>query len=268
MPRKKDNNYKVPLKLIVSATIVLAVGTVTAFTLKMFFTRHHYFNISRVSIRGADDLPYADFKRRLIGKNIFSLDLKSLKNQIEAQEENVRCSFVWRRLPGELLFLLEKRMPVAQVKLLRYHLVDNLAQIMPYASDIAFADFPVILGLQDKLQGKKAYVYPQLERAIELIKEKNGIASLSAYMITRVNAAADKTNTFYLAEESALAGESLKGVSGAPPVEIRFSLDNPAQTIRVLAVLLKKRPLQTIEYIDLKNLDSPVILEKKEKISR
>lgn len=258
MPRRKNRNYKVPLKAAVSCAIVLAIGAVTAFTLKMFFTRHPYFNIVKVSIQGAQDLPYADFKRRLIGKNIFSLDLAALKKQIEAEQENVRCTHLQRRLPGELLFSLEKRIPVAQIKLLRYHLVDNLAQVMPYASDLAFADLPVISGLQVKMQGKKIYPCAELLNAIELIKEKNSLPSLSAYKIIRINIASDKTNSLYLLEESAPTA----------PVEVKFVLDKPGETARVLALLLKKRPLQIIEYIDLKNIDSPVVLEKKEKISR
>lgn len=268
MPRRKSRDYKVPLKVIVPCAIILAIGTVAAFTLKMFFTRHHYFKISRVSIQGAQDSPYVDFKRRLIGKNIFSLDLRGLKRQIEAEQENVRCAFVQRRLPGELLFLLEKRIPVAQIKLLRYHLVDNLAQIMPYASDLAFADFPVILGLQDKMQGKKPYAAPpELVRAVELLKEMNSISALSAYRITRINISSDRTNSLYLLEESS-GGEPQNGFSQATPVEVKFSPDKPIETARVLALLLKKRSLQTVEYIDLKNIDSPVILEKKEKSSR
>lgn len=268
MPRKRDRDYKVTFKVIVPCAIILAIGTVAAFALKMFFMRHHYFNISRVSIHGAQDSPYADFKRRLIGKNIFSVDLKGLKRQIEAEQENVRCAFVQRRLPGELLFFLEKRTPVAQIKLLRYHLVDNLAQIMPYASDLAFADFPVILGLQDKMQGRNSYAAcPELERAVELLKEMDNIPALSAYRITKINFSSDRTNSLYLLEESS-GGESLSGVSRAAPVEVKFSPDKSIETARVLALLLKKRSLQTVEYIDLKNIDSPVILEKKEKISR
>lgn len=267
MPRRKDREHKIPLKIIVSCAIVLAIGAIAAFTLKMFFTRHHYFNISRVSMQGAQESSYADFKRRLIGKNIFSLDLKALKRQAEAEEENVRCALVQRRLPGELLFVLEKRVPVAQIKLLRYHLVDNLAQIMPYASDLAFADFPVIYGLQDRIQGKKSSPSPELEKAVELIKEKNSISALGAYKITRINIAADKTSSLYLLEESA-SGESLKSAFAPALVEVKFILDKPGETARVLALLLKKRPLQAIEYIDLKNTDSPVILEKKEKTLR
>lgn len=267
MPRRKNRNYKVPLKAAVSCAIVLAIGTVTAFTLKMFFMRHPYFNIARVSIQGAQDLPYADFKRRLIGKNIFSLDLAALKKQIEAEQENVRCTHLQRRLPGELLFSLEKRIPVAQIKLLRYHLVDNLAQVMPYASDLAFADLPVISGLQVKMQGKKFYPCAELQNAIELIKEKNGLSSLSAYKITRIHIAEDKTNSFYLLEDSS-GEESEKNAPARMPVEVKFTLDKPAETAKVLSLLLKKRPLRIIEYIDLKNTDSPVILEKKEKISR
>lgn len=268
MTRRKNRDYKVPLKVIVSCAIILGIGTVAAFALKVFFTRHHYFNVSRVSIQGAQDLPYTDFRRRLIGKNIFSLDLKGLKRQIEADQENVRCAFVQRRLPGEILFFLEKRIPVAQIKLLRYHLVDNLAQIMPYASDLAFADFPVILGLQDKMQGKKSYAAcPELERAVELLKEMNSIPALNAYRITRINISSDRTNSLYLLEESS-GGESLNSVSPAVQVEVKFSLDKSIETARVLALLLKKRSLQAVEYIDLKNIDSPVILEKKEKISR
>ena len=52
-----------------------------------------------------------------------------------------------------------------------------------------------------------------------------------------------------------------------PLVEVKFDPEKPVETIKVLALLLLKRGLSigNLEYIDLKNLNSPVLLEKKEK---
>lgn len=267
MPRRNSRrNYKIPVKIIANCALVLAAGGILFLLLKAFFVKYPYFNITRVSICGTDERPFVDFKRRLIGKNIFSLDLITLKKQIEQEFTGVQCTLVQRRPPGDVLFFLKKRIPVAQLKLLRYHLVDSQAQIMPYASDFAFADLPVISGLQDNPKGGKSYPqgYPRLHSAVELIREKNNHPSLGVYKITRIHISADKAGSLYLSE-SPIGEAPVKNASRPLPVEVKFDPERPSETLRLLALLLKKRPLQAIEYIDLKNVNSPVILEKKEK---
>lgn len=265
MPRRKSRNYKPPVTFIAICILVAAVSVIFAFALKMFFMRYPYFNITKVSIYGVDESRYADFKRRLIGKNIFSLDLITLKDHIEQEQQDAQCISVQRRPPGELLFFLKKRIPIAQIKLLRFHLVDDSGAISLKASDLAFADLPIILGLQDKpqkLQSKKSFPPIELRNVIALLKEKNNFSSLNDYTITKIHISADRADALYLAENFTKSA-ALKNTSAIEPVEVKFDLDKPAETVRVLGLLLRKRALRDIEYIDVKNINSPVILEKK-----
>src|SRR3989338_5833075 len=130
MPKRKNKGLKFPGKsiLLLSLAAVCALAIVNRF--RFFFLRSSYFTITRVAIEGAQPLETTAlpeetkrFLTGLVGKNIFSQDLKALKKQIE-ESADIECVVISRQLPGELVFNLRKRIPLAQLKLTRYHLVD------------------------------------------------------------------------------------------------------------------------------------------------
>lgn len=278
MPRRKNRSYTIPGKLV--ASLILTAISISLFflLLKVFFNRYPYFNISKVSIIGVDEGPYSSFRQKLIGKNIFTLDLSRLKKQIEQEVGDSECVAIERRLPAELRVSLRKRVAAAQVKFLRFHLVDESGALMPGASDLAFEGLPVIQGLAHTPQkaNAKYYSLEEARKAIILIQEKNNLPSLKEYTLLQINLARQKTSTFILSENFLMKDLS-QNVLAKAQVEVKFDPLKPVETIRLLGLLLSKRKfaafaqgqgkdsLGGIEYIDLTNTNTPIVLEKKAK---
>lgn len=283
MAKRRNKNYVFPGKLILVLMLIVVCIITTINLSKLFFTRSSYFTITRVVMEGVQPLEITAlpeetkrFLTGLVGKNIFSQDLKALKKQIE-ESADIECVVISRRLPGELVFNLRKRIPLAQLKLTRYHLIDYAGMLIAGASDAAYDNLPVILGIEKKnLQGKPQQYYPgapELTLVLELIKEKNNAPALTHYRLTRVHVLNQKASSFFIVENFPDSGLIKKNTPLAQ-IEIKFDLQRPADTMRVLGALLHKlqapgkpkeglSPLEGIEYIDLRNIDSPVVMEKK-----
>ena len=280
MARRKTKNLKIPFKLIGIALSFISIILISAAVLKAFFYHYPYFNISRIVIKGAEEDKYAGFKAhftsRLMGKNIFSQKLSSIKREIEEELGDVECRAIQRRLPGELILFLNDRSAIAQLKLGRFYPIDASGMIMDNPSDLAKPFLPVILGLEDAIErpkkGKLCSVL-ELKKALELIERKNSAPNLGDYLITRVSLARNKTSSFFIIKKNPVEDVSKK-MYPQKEVEVKFDLDRPGDVIDVLALLLDKRKglsampsggqaLENVEYIDLNDPDSPAVLETK-----
>lgn len=294
MARRKTKNFKIPFKLIGISLSFISIILILAAVFKAFFYHYSYFNISRIVIKGAEEDKYAEFKKhftgRLMGKNIFSQKLSLVKRQIEEELGDVECRAIQRRLPGELIVYLSDRSAVAQLKLGRFYPIDAGAVIMENPSDLANPYLPVIAGLEDAIESPrkgKLCPAPELKKVIELIEQRNSSPGLSGYLITKVSLAKNGTSSFFIVhkdespgvmEKSPVkkhpSGDALKKSYPIKEVEVKFDLNRPGDVINVLALLLDKRanssgalsalrPLADVEYIDLKDPDSPAVLETK-----
>lgn len=279
MAKRKSKEPKIPVKLLVSLAF-FAAGILGAWGLaRVFLTGHPYFNINKVSVEGAEGERYLELRQRLIGKNIFSQDLYALKKQIEQWPSDTECVAIRRRLPAELLFTLKKRVAIAQLKLGRFYPVDYAGVIMGRPSDISIGVLPVILGMEEKSQkakGARSYSLRDARLAIELIRQKADTAALSDYKITKIDVRGQKASSFFIVRNFTAQGMKMNAVSN-PEAEVRFDLDKPQETIKMLALVIARRrnlpsalqegvsPLAGIEYIDLRDVSSPVVLEKKNK---
>ena len=284
MARRKTKNFKIPFKIIGIFLFFISIILISAAVLKAFFYHYPYFNISRIVIKGAEEDKYAGFKAhftsRLMGKNIFSQKLSLIKRQIEEELGDVECRAIQRRLPGELILFLSDRSAIAQLKLGRFYPIDASAMIMDNPSDLAKPFLPVILGLEDAIEspkkGKLCSVL-ELKKALSLIERKNSAPNLGDYLITRVSLAKNKTSSFFIIKKYPVEDVSKK-IYPQKEIEVKFDLDRPGDVVDVLALLLDKRgglsampsggqALENVEYIDLKDPDSPAVLETKKKSS-
>src|SRR3989338_6520460 len=294
MAKRKNKNFKIPLKFVGIVLFFISIVLIATALLKAFFYRYPYFNINRIVIKGVEEDKYAEFKAhftsRLIGKNIFSRELSLIKRQIEEELGDVECLAIQRRLPGELILFLSDRSAIAQLKLGRFYPIDASAMIMDNPSDLAKPFLPVILGLEDEIEspkkGKLCSVL-ELKKALSLIERKNSAPNLGDYLITRVSLAKNKTSSFFIIQRDGFSYPAEKGLIKKYPaedvskkmypqteIEVKFDLDRPGDVINVLALLLDKRKglnamlsggraLENVEYIDLKDPDSPAVLEAK-----
>lgn len=272
MPRRKNKNRRSPIIFFCAAIGIAVVALAVIF--KLLFTKCPYFNIAKVTIKPIDVVLNSDFAKGLIGKNIFLVDLASLKNRIEKESKDTECVLIQRRLPSELVLLLRERAAIAQLKAIRFYRIDALGAVMDGVSDIAFPELPIIIGLpassagrEDRIRVKdnKGASISELKGAIELIQEKNSSVNLKNYKIAKINISKDKANSFFITKNFVDKSDISEKNASIAAVEIKFDLNNPRETIRVLGLLLNKYngKLEDIEYLDLKKLNSPVVLEKK-----
>ena len=239
--------------------------------MRIFFIRYPYFGLNKVEIEGAREEKYLAIRQGLLGKNIFLLRLEALKREIETLFPDASCELIERRFPDGLRIVLRKRQGIAQIrKASRFYLVDQSAMIMDSVPDAAFLALPAISGLEDKIKEPKpgqSYNIKELNNALELIRLKNENPLLRPYNLVRIDFSIGGMASLFILEGAIDAGIAKKKDSPRPLVEVKFDPEKPLETIKMLALLLSKRGLSigNVEYIDLKNLNSPVLLEKKEK---
>ena len=271
MARKKNRTDKFPLKALFVPAIILGLILTLAGFLRIFFIRYPYFGLNKVEIEGAREEKYLAIRQGLLGKNIFLLRLEALKREIETLFPDASCELIERRFPDGLRIVLRKRQGIAQIrKASRFYLVDQSAMIMDSVPDAAFLALPAISGLEDKIKEPKpgqSYNIKELNNALELIRLKNENPLLRPYNLVRIDFSIGGMASLFILEGAIDAGIAKKKDSPRPLVEVKFDPEKPLETIKMLALLLSKRGLSigNVEYIDLKNLNSPVLLEKKEK---
>lgn len=271
MARRKTRTDKFPLKALIVPAVIIGLILALAGGLRTFFVRCPYFGLNKVNIEGPREEKYLAIRQGLLGKNIFLLRLEGLKREIETLFPDASCELIERRLPDELRIVLRKRQGIAQIrKASRFYLVDQSAMIMDSLPDAAFIALPVISGLEDKIKESKpgqSYNIKELNNALELIRLKNENPLLRPYNLVRIDFSKGGQASLFILEGVIDSGIVRKKDVPKPLVEVKFDPEKPVETIKVLALLLSKRGLsiENLEYIDLKNLNSPALLEKKEK---
>lgn len=271
MARRKTRTDKFPLKALIVPVVILGLILALAGALRIFFVRCPYFGLNRVIIEGPQDDKYLTIRQGLLGKNMFLLRLEALKKEIETMFPDAACMLIERRLPDELRIVLRKRRGIAQLKKnSRFYLLDQSAAIMDSVSEAAFSGLPVISGLEDKFKEAhpgQTYNIKELNNALELLRLKNENILLGRYNLVRMEFSKGSQASFFILDAGIDSGIVRKKDAARMLVEVKFDPDKPADTVKMLALLLSKRGflIDDVEYIDLKNVNSPVLMEKKEK---
>ena len=108
----------------------LAAGGLAAglWGLSQYARRADVFRIAQVELPADSSLRVTE---SLMGRNLLTLDLRALAEEIARQQPGMKQVRVVRRLPDTLRFELVPRLPVAQVRLDRWHPVDRDGFILP-----------------------------------------------------------------------------------------------------------------------------------------
>lgn len=256
---------------MIAPAVILGLVLALAGFLRTFFVRCPYFGLNKVSIEGAREKKYLNIRQGLLGKNIFALRLEALKREIETLFPDAACLLIERRLPGELRIVLRKRQAIAQIKKAsRFYPLDQSAMIMDSLPEAAFLALPVISGLEDKIKEPKpghSYNVKELNNTLELVRLKNESPLLGRYNLVRIDFSKGGLASLFILDGAIDTAPARKKDVPKPLVEVKFDPEKPVETIKVLTLLLSKRGLsiENLEYIDLKNPNSPALLEKKEK---
>jgi hypothetical protein len=246
------------LKKIVKPAVVINIAVyLTAISLLVYFTRlimnADYFKVKDIICREANP---ADFYY-LAGKNIFSLNLNKESARFSAYYPHYKKVRLVRIIPNQIYIDFLKRVPIAYVKLYRDFCVDEDLFLFELPGSGVVLDIPVIYGLDKKfstVKPGKRFNTPELEAAVEIIKEIRANKALDNFNIKRIDLRS-RTDAVIL---GSLASP---GNSGALFfLEIRIPLDNIRPKIGILTSLFSqdKDNLRKIKYIDLR-FKEPVV---------
>ncbi|MFH1398139.1 MAG: hypothetical protein ABIH27_06300 [Candidatus Omnitrophota bacterium] len=244
-------------KAIKPVVIINIIVFFAAVSLLVYFTRlivnADYFTIKDIICREANP---ADFYY-LAGKNIFSLNLKKESARLSAFYPHYKLVRLVRIIPNQIYIDLLRRVPIAYLKLYRNFYVDEALFIFEFPDTKVVGDLPVIYGLDKAtfaIKPGKRYNIPELEAAIEIIKEIRANKALDNFKIKRID---------LKSHADAVILGSLR-VSGNVQIfsilEIRIPQANIKSKIRILSSLFSQGidNLRKIKYIDLR-FKEPVV---------
>lgn len=111
----------------------LAAGGLAAglWALGRYVQRAELFRIAHVELPPSVSLRV---RESLMGDNLLTLDIRALAEEVTRQQPDVKQVRVVRRLPDTIRFEVIPRLPVAQVRLDRWHSVDREGFILPEGS--------------------------------------------------------------------------------------------------------------------------------------
>lgn len=259
----KKEKLNLPAKLIATYVIILLVLGFIAGFIWVFMTTSDYFKVKNII---AKDLNPDDFSY-LIGKNVFSVDLRRESRHIlQFYPDSSRIILV-RVLPDRLFVGSLKRRPIAVVKLNRYFSLDSNGTFFYTQSKPEEQRLPLVLGLEKKIENPlpgRRYNVRELSFVVNLLKEIRKSRELKNYIIKKIdvtNPNDTSISILYFLEPVTSQGTSPAVGTVAPlTLEVKIGQDNIKEKIAILSgVIAQTRDdLASIQYIDLRFKD-PVI---------
>jgi cell division septal protein FtsQ len=214
-----------------------------------------FFKVKNVFIREGSDIKddrNKDFTY-LIGKNIFSLDLKKNAQFIQSMYPAYRTARLVRFLPNQICVDLMKRKPVACLSTQpALYLDENLMLFeSPSAQDVKCV--PLITGIETRSAQFRPGTRcndPGAVMAVRIIQQAGRNKALQGFNIQKVHIRDAGNASLYFPGE----------------LEVRVSQDNLKNTMQILESLLKQvgNGVANIEYIDLRFKDPVIRFKGKE----
>ena len=184
----------------------------------------------------------------IMGQNLWAVDLQGVAAKLRAQEPHARRVRVIRQLPNVLNVEIVRRVPVAQLHLLQWHLVDADGYILPETTPKPADDVVILKGLEDPttpLKASKVNDAEPMRRALHVLGR--------------------------LRTHAALVGHRLQSIDVSDPGQVSFTIDDDievrcggegqldGQLTKLRSVLQKAATKDLlIRYIDLR-FEDPVI---------
>lgn len=259
--------FRFPFKpVIISAIIFLALGLIAGYIWDIL-RNSEYFRIKDVVTKDSQfvDLSY------LVGRNIFSVDLKRESGYILDSYPNYQKIRLIRVLPNRIFVDLIERSPVALVKLYKYFALDNEGTLFYPEGELQGLDLPVIVGLETRIFGAKPgkkYNLKEVMLALSIIREVKANRILKNCKIRKIDVSSAANASLFIPFKV----KAPANFANQPPqdfeslLEVKLGEDNIRDKIILLGGLLlqTKNDLANMRYIDLR-FKEPVIKMKEEK---
>jgi len=253
---------KTVVKLIAALLVIALAGYAIGVYLGRFLMTSDYFKIKNIVSRQATqfDLSY------LIGRNIFSLDLKKEARYLLANYPIYKRIRFVRVLPERLFVDYIQRQPVGIVKLYRYFYVDEDGVLFDIPQDMKEFPLPLITGLETKIFGPKpGFGYnniKELNLALGIIQGAQRNKVLRGFQIKRIDVANITNASIFInipVPKINLADKNIQP-GGGILLEIKVNSDKVKEKVSIISDVLvqAEKDLANIKYIDVR-FKEPVI---------
>jgi cell division septal protein FtsQ len=264
MKKQQQQLWRPSAKLITVICLIAFAAISLSIYLNRILKSLDYFDVKDII---ATEVKPADLTY-LLGRNIFSLDLKRESGYISELYPVYRKVRLIRILPNELFVDFIKRKPVAYLRLQRDCYLDDELTIWEAKEQVTEgkASLPEIVGLAEKISKPvpgRQYNFAGLSSALEIIKEVASNRLLKEYWIRRIDIRSPASISFFIPVDPRGNDSTKKDNSKifvAPDLEVKISQDKVADKINILAGLINqaRNNLSSIQYVDLR-FKEPVI---------
>ena len=250
MAKKKKLKISVYAKYIFIGFLVVGIGLIVVNRTQYAFSHVDYFKVRSVTIDPSlQFINKRDF-RSLMGKNIFTVDLKAVQRKLSYKYPQAAKLKVVKRFPNQVSVLAKQRVPYAQLQIQDKIVVLDREAVILSLEDKKDKNLPDIVGT--KLKNPKLVLGMPLKGSdiwltLKIIKLFSANSSLDPYLIKGVNIENLSKIIFTLSNQ----------------LDVIIDRDKIAQKIRVLGIVLAQDRLDLgdVKYIDLR-FKEPIIGKK------
>jgi cell division septal protein FtsQ len=248
-PRSRRQSSVLPFVALFFVSFALAAFAVQSFKKLPVFTVKDVIIREGTTIR---DDRNADFKD-LIGRNIFSVDLKKHTQFIQSMYPAYRTARLVKFLPNQLCVDLMKRRAIACINTQPPLCIDGQKIFFESIDTATEKGVPVIIGLEaasKRFRSGTRCSHPGVLFAVRVLQEAKKSKTLQGYPIERVDIHDPEYVSLFF--------------SG--PLEVRIGQDKLEDTLQILGSLLIQigNGVTNIEYIDLRFKDPVIRFKGKE----
>ncbi len=244
--KTRQRNFK-PLAVIIFLFIVSVIFFKAS---ARFMGQSDFFKIKKISYPKTVGLPAENSVFNLMGKNLFSVNLKEVSRKFRQEFPNLSAVRIYRHLPDELIIEAQKRSPVALVKLgEKYFYVDSEAVIISNPEGKK-DNLPVILGVANRpssIKSGQLYDDQDLKFGLEIIQELAKIPYLNKLVLTKIK----------------VSGASRASFLFASGIEVIIGQERLKEKLQLLLIVYSRLGAESaqVKYIDLR-FKEPVIGKK------
>lgn len=261
-----------PFRWLVFAAVIMAAAGAILWYSMLLLQQLDLFRIRELVVRQGDQGVRIDNSgdfSYLLGRNIFSVDLKAEACRVERQYPSYKKIRLIRFMPDKIFVDLLKRQPVASVRAPEPLFIDE-AMVLFAAKQAAAGvaarqeNIPEITGIERtavRVRPGTVCDIPEISTALQIIKQAQLQPGLKNFTIRRIDVASLGNTSIFLLEQSRIWDYTkVLRLQGQEMLEVKIGQDDIAQKMDLLETMLTqvKNNLGSIKYIDLR-FKEPVI---------
>jgi len=250
MARRKKLKISSNVKYIFIGLLVIGIGWFVINRATYAFSHVDYFKVRSVTIDPSLQFINKRDLRSLMGKNLFTVDLKAVQRRLSYKYPQAARLKVVKRFPNQVSVLAKQRVPYAQLQVQDKIVVLDREAVILSLEEKKDKDLPDIIGT--KLDDPRLVLGMPLRGSdiwltLKIIKLFKANSSLDAYLIKGINIENLSKISFTLSNR----------------LDVIIDRDKIAQKIRVLGIVLAQDRLDLgdVKYIDLR-FKEPIIGKK------